>query len=106
MLRRTLLAGLGAFFASQALAQAPPAGVATFNQALQARLLTKSDSTVFPVTRGLFIGDATACNIAVRFKGDTAAVTFTNVQSGALLPFSVTKLMSTNTTCAAVVALY
>ena len=89
-----------------ALAQAPPQGTAVFNQAIGARALTKSDSTVLRITRGIFIGDATACNVALILKGDTAAVTFTNVQSGAILPFSVTKLMSTGTTCASVIALY
>ena len=87
-------------------AQAPPAGTATFNQVLDGRLLTKSNSTVFPVTRGLLIGDATVCNIAVLFKNSSAPLTMTNVATGIPMPFSVKKLMSAGTTCTAVYALY
>ena len=105
--------GIGAFLvlawaASVALAAQliPPSGQHVLNQAVNARALTKSDSTIFLVTRGLFIGDAAACNIAVLFNADASPVTLTNVQSGALLPFQVVKLMSANTTCATVFALY
>ncbi len=80
--------------------------VYTFNQALSARAVTKSDTTVLVATRALAIGDATACNIAVLFLNDTSPITFLNVQSGQILPFSVTKVMSANTTCTAVTALY
>jgi hypothetical protein len=96
-----LIAGI-----SFAYAQSRPQGNGTLNQAIQARLLVKSDSTTYQFTRGLFIGDATACNVAILFEKDTAPVTFTNVQSGALLPFSVTKLMSSGTSCTAVYGLW
>ncbi len=91
---------------SFAYAQSTPQGTGTLNQAVQARALTKSDSTTYQPTRGLFIGDATACNIAVILKNDTAAVTLLNVQSGALLPFAIKQLMSTNTSCTAVIGLW
>lgn len=91
---------------SAALAQMPPSGQAVLNQAVAARLLTKSDTTKVLVTRGIFIGDATACNVAIVMNQDTAAVTFTNVQSGAVYPYQIIMLMSTNTTCATVIALY
>jgi len=89
-----------------ALAQSPPQGSLTLNQCSQFRALTKSDTTTITPTRGLQIGDAAACNIAVIGAKDSAAVTMNNVQSGQILPFSITKLMSTNTTCAAVTACY
>ncbi len=87
-------------------AQSPPIGTPVLNQGISARLLTKSDTAYVLETRALFIGDATACNVALLFNNDTAAVTFTNVQSGALLPFQIVKLMSAGTTCTSVVALY
>jgi hypothetical protein len=87
-----------------ALAQTPAQGSLTLNQCSQFRALTKSDTATFTPTRGLQIGDASACNIAIIGAQDTAAVTIANVQTGQILPFAVTKLMSTNTTCAAVTA--
>ncbi len=78
----------------------------TFNQALSARVVTKSDTTVLVPTRALSIGDATACDIAVIFLNDTAPIIFHNRQSGSLLPFSVTKVMSADTTCSDIVVLY
>lgn len=77
----------------------------TFNQALSARNVTKSDTTVLVPTRALQISDATACDVAVIFLNDTSPITFT-AQAGQILPFSVTKVMSANTTCTAVKALY
>mgnify|MGYP001618645656 CR=1 FL=1 len=59
-----------------AAGEQPPSGQPQLNQARQARLLVKSDTTVIPQTRGLFIGDAAACNIALLFVADSAAVTF------------------------------
>jgi len=97
-------------FAAPALAQqsqpVSPQGQPVMNQALNASALTKSDTTVFTRTRGVYIGDAAACNIAVLFSGSAAAVTLANVQPGRYYPFSIIKLMSTNTTCAAVTVLY
>lgn len=94
------------FAAMGARAQAPPNGLAVLNQGLGARALTKSDTVKIVTTRGVYIGDATPCNIAVVFNGDSAAVTLTNVQGGVAYPFSVNQLMSTNTTCATVFGLY
>lgn len=91
---------------SLAFAQLPPNGQSVLNQGYQARRLTKSDTTAVPVTRGIFIGDGAACDVALLFNGDTSPVTFPNVQSGAIYPFSIIKLMSANTTCTVVNALY
>jgi hypothetical protein len=66
--------------------------------------VTKSDDTVFsPPTRALYIGGAG--NVAVIMNGDTAAVTFTAPVAGTILPLSVTKVMSTNTSASAIVGL-
>ena len=66
--------------------------------------VTKSDSTVLPVTRGLWVGGAG--DVAVIFTGDTAALTLAGVTAGSMLPVQVTKVMSTNTTATLIVALY
>ncbi len=110
---KTLLAALALLFSVGVSAAQqgplPPFGTPVLNQGIQARVLTKSNTTIFQKTRGVFIGDAAACNIAVVFITDTpstGAVTLSNVQSGAVYPFQIIKLMSTNTTCTSVVALY
>jgi hypothetical protein len=77
-----------------------------FNQGVGLVALTKSDTTLLVKVRALYIGDATACNVALELQNDTAAVTLTNVQPGEVLPLSAIRLMSTNTTCAAVVGIY
>mgnify|MGYP000700423410 CR=1 FL=1 len=72
--------------------------------ATNAASVTPNDSTVLDCTRGLWVGGAG--NIAVVMRGGSAAVTFSGVPAGTLLPFRVTKVMSTNTTATLIVALY
>jgi len=98
-------AGVGVLHAQQR-----PAGDASLNQAISARVVTKSDATVLIPTRGLYVGDATACTLSLVFQADNTtgagvAVTFANVQPGSVLPFQVAKVMAA-TTCTAVTALY
>jgi hypothetical protein len=81
----------------------------TLNQARSAVAVTPSDSADLAIgpTRALFNGNAAVCNIAVRMADDgTTATTFVSVQPGEILPFQVKRVMSTNTTCANIVALY
>lgn len=64
--------------------------------------LADADLAVIP-TRALFVG--TAGNLKVTMaSGDV--VTLTNVQAGALLPLSVTRVWLTGTTAGSVTALY
>jgi hypothetical protein len=103
------LAGAVIFLAALSpavLAQNPPYGTRTINQVSQLRALTPNNSTVFVATKGLYIGDATACNIAVKGAQDASAVTLLNVQSGAVYPFSIKQLLSSATTCTSVFGLY
>lgn len=72
--------------------------------AVRAVAVTKSDATVLPTTRGLWVGGAG--DVAVRFTGDTAAVTLVGVLAGSLLPIEVVQVMSTNTTATSMLALY
>ena len=65
--------------------------------------VTKSDTTVLTATRGIYVGGAG--NLAVTMMDDTV-VTFTGVPAGTFLPIRATKVMSTNTTATAIVALY
>jgi hypothetical protein len=105
------IALLGVLLSTLGWARTKPTGQATLNQGISARTVTKSDATILPGTRGLYVGDAAACNLAVVFQADNVtgagtAVTFTNVQPGSFLPLQVAKVMSTNTTCTLVLALY
>jgi len=72
--------------------------------AYRAVAVTKSDATILPTTRGLYIGGAG--DVAVIMAGDTAAVTFAGALAGSVLTLQVTKVMSTNTTATNIVALY
>lgn len=88
-----------------ALAQAPPAGAPVLNQAGTARVLTPNDTTNFTPTRGLHIGDGTACDVSVIFTGDTDPVTLPNMQPGLSYPYSIKRLRATGTTCTSVTGL-
>ena len=89
-----------------AYTQTPPSGQLTLNQSNNVVALTKSDTTVLVPTKGLQIGDGSACNITVvgAAPGATAAQ-LANVQSGQILPLSIVKLTAA-TTCTTVSALY
>lgn len=70
--------------------------------AYDAVAVTKSDSTVIPATRGLYIG--VTGDVAVRMaQGNTA--TFTAVANG-IIPIQVDKVLSTGTTATGIIALY
>ena len=83
------------------------AAQAVTNQGVSMSSVTKSDATVInPPTKAILIGDAAACNIALILQNDTAAVTLTNIQPGQILPLQAKKVMSTNTTCATIIAIF
>jgi hypothetical protein len=65
--------------------------------------VTPSDSTVLNC-RALYVGGAG--NIAIMGVRDSAAVTLSGVLAGTVLPISASKVMSTNTTCTLIVALF
>jgi hypothetical protein len=48
----------------------------------------------------------TAGNVALMAVGDSAAVTFTAVPAGTILPIRIKRVMSTNTTASTIVAIY
>lgn len=59
------------------------------------------------VTRGIYVGGPTSLgNLSVIFPGQTAAVVFSNVAPGSVLPIRVTHVTATNTTSTNIVALY
>jgi hypothetical protein len=66
------------------------------------RAVTKSDSTVIPTTRGLWVGVGGA--VTVRFL-DGSTVAFAGVQNGTLLPVQVDQVLDA-TTASSIVALY
>ncbi len=67
-----------------------------------ATTVTPSDSTVIPVTRGLYVG--TTGNIAVRMADDGNTITFIAVPVG-ILPIQVDQVLSTSTTASNIIAL-
>lgn len=66
--------------------------------------VTKSDSALATACRAVWVG--TTGDVALKFPGNSTAVTFKNVPSGTLLPFAASHVMSTNTTASDFVALY
>lgn len=66
--------------------------------------VTKSDSTDLAglANKGLFVG--TGGNLAVRMKGQVAAVTIPNVQDGSFIEGDFDRVMSTNTTASNILA--
>ncbi len=56
------------------------------------------------VTRGLYVG--TGGDLSVILKGDSAAVSFVGVPSGAVLPLRVARVRASGTTAADIVGLY
>lgn len=64
-----------------------------------------SDSTDLPNTcRSLYVG--TGGSVAVQPAGGGAAVTFTNVPNGSVLPVRASRVMATGTTASGIVALW
>jgi hypothetical protein len=99
------LASAGLAFAVWAAATnpLPPSGdYAKFAAYQQGRAI--STGTYFPVTKAIFNGNATACNMTLLLNLDTAGVAFDNVPAGAVITF-MARLVSA-TTCSNLVALY
>jgi hypothetical protein len=72
--------------------------------AAKAVAVTPHDTTIIPVTRGLYIGGAGA--VTARMSGDSANATFAAVPVGTILPIQVDRVLSTGTTATNIVALY
>ena len=98
------LAVLGLAWAVYAAATAPlpPTGQAVLNQFQQGRAI--SSGTAFPISKAIYNGDGSACNITILLNLDTAPVEFFNVPAGAILPV-MARLVSP-TTCSDLLALY
>ncbi len=79
--------------------------VANWGTATRLVSITKSDSTDLTASkiRALWIGGAG--DVAVIAFNDSAAVTISSVPAGTILPISVVKVMSTNTTASSMVGL-
>ena len=77
------------------------------NSADIAFAITPSDSTLIPETRGVYVGvGGNVVALMLNSAGAYAAVTFSNVPSGAILPIRCTRINSTSTTATNMVALY
>lgn len=82
-----------------------PGGNSVVNQGYAALAITPNDTVKFAVTRGIFNGNATACNIVAQLNGDSTTHTFNNVQSGQILPIQAV-LVTTSSSCTNMIALY
>ena len=65
--------------------------------------ITPHDSTDMPLTRAIYVGGA---GNVVAVTADNAAITFTGVPAGTVLPIRARRVNSTSTTATAMVALY
>lgn len=65
--------------------------------------ITKSDSTDLSGVMAVYVGGAG--NLAVKFSGDTNAVTFTAVPVGTIIRGQFARVMNTNTTATLLVGL-
>lgn len=72
--------------------------------AYDARAVTKSDATLLPTTRGLYIGGAG--DVAVTMASGQTPVVFAGALAGSILTIQVTQVLSTSTTATSIVALY
>lgn len=76
--------------------------------AIDAAEITPADAELARVTRAIYVG--TAGDLAVVMAGlgigATTAITFKNVPAGSILPIRCTRINTTNTTAADIVALY
>jgi hypothetical protein len=94
-------------FSSSALAQVPLRGEQVLNQASSFSLVTPSDSLKFRgPTKGVYIGDAGACDVALVGAQDLSPVLFTNIATGVTLPLSIIQVMATDTTCTSIIGLW
>lgn len=66
-------------------------------------VVTPSDSTVIPTTRGLYVGGTG--NLSVVMAEDQNTVLFSAVPAGTILPIQVTQVLDTDTTATLIVAL-
>lgn len=67
------------------------------------RTVVPSDSTVVACS-ALYVG--TTGDVAILAADDSAAVTFSSVPAGSIIPVACQKVMSTNTTASNIVAIY
>mgnify|MGYP000423270161 CR=1 FL=1 len=82
-----------------------PNGVGYTAPAIGAAAVTPSDSADLPrIARALYIG--VSGNVSVICEDGGAAVTFSNLSAGQILPLRVKRVRSTSTTATSIVALY
>lgn len=107
MIYRIITALAALLVTAPAWAQLPPSGQPVLDQTLSTIPLAASDSTTFPPTRGLHVGDGSVCDIKVTFANDSDAVVLSNLQPGGAYPYSIKQFYATGgTSCTAISALY
>lgn len=76
------------------------------NQGYSSIAITPNDTTKIAVTRAIYNGNASACNINMQLNGDSAAIVWSNVPSGAVLPVQAVLVKNASTTCTNLIAIY
>lgn len=71
--------------------------------AYHAVAVTKSDTTIIPTTKGLYVGGTGA--VVVTMNSGATPITFAAVPAGAILPIQVTKVLNA-TAATNILALY
>jgi hypothetical protein len=87
----------------------PFGGTPVFNQVMQIRAVTPSDTVNLPQTaKAIFNGNVSACNITLVAQADQAGQqqTLQNVAVGIWMPVTAWRVMATGTTCTNILAGY
>lgn len=74
------------------------------NQGYDAAVITVG--TAFNVTRAIYNGNATACNITMTTNKGTASIQFQNVQPGEFLPVQATLVSASTCTAGTLLAIF
>lgn len=77
--------------------------MSSVSSAKSAAAITKNDTTLIGLTRGLFVGGAGAVTVRM---ANGANVTFAAVPAGCVLPICCDRVLSTGTDATSIVALY
>lgn len=72
----------------------------------RATVVTKSDVTVIPATKRLYVGGTGDIKVTLAGQKDSQAVIFSAVPTGTLFSIQATKVWSTGTTATLMIALY
>lgn len=80
--------------------------MATFDSANHGAIVTPSDTTIIPPTKGILVGVSGALRVRFYPSGEDVIIPATCVPAGVLLPICVDKIFATSTAASSMVALW